>query len=225
METVVLTMEYPLVVYTSALRDDIGISRKHISSLGADRKWDSLLEKIRSDSSLVNTCRLPENKDSPVDLNTPLHWAAIGSAPSDVFENLIALNSARSLKNADGKTPYDIAKENGLGDSIEDMLELPQKVKENTKYMDKMEKGLKKAIEGRVADLIEKNGQQLPQLAFLYEFGELWYAVPGMYGGFSVEEHAKGVQASSWCRVAGGSGQRHVIDRDGNVELVEEGFV
>ncbi|KAG2428674.1 hypothetical protein HXX76_011379 [Chlamydomonas incerta] len=52
--------------------------------------------------------------------------------------------------------------------------------------------------------------------------------VPGMYGGFRFEFQQVGpdpvLVSESWCRVAGGSGQRHRITIQGT-ELVEEGFV
>lgn len=55
-----------------------------------------------------------------------------------------------------------------------------------------------------------------------------WFPVPGMYGGFAYEltEGADGLTLTveSWCRVVGGSGQRHIITPD-STELVEVGFV
>jgi hypothetical protein len=49
-----------------------------------------------------------------------------------------------------------------------------------------------------------------------------------MYGGFSYRLESVGVEAKlvseSWCRVVGGSGQRHEITSAGS-QLVEEGFV
>lgn len=60
------------------------------------------------------------------------------------------------------------------------------------------------------------------------EPGEQWFPVPGMYGGFSYSLHEEGgmpvLIVESWCRVVGGSGQRHRITADG-CELVAEGFV
>jgi hypothetical protein len=56
----------------------------------------------------------------------------------------------------------------------------------------------------------------------------MWFPVPGMYGGFSYRLESVGVEAKlvseSWCRVVGGSGQRHEITSAGS-QLVEEGFV
>jgi hypothetical protein len=55
-----------------------------------------------------------------------------------------------------------------------------------------------------------------------------WFPVPGMYGGFAYWFEGRGAArrlvTTSWCRVVGGSGQRHEITADG-CRLVEEGFV
>ncbi|MEI7956802.1 MAG: hypothetical protein WCJ66_16680 [Verrucomicrobiota bacterium] len=55
-----------------------------------------------------------------------------------------------------------------------------------------------------------------------------WFAVPGMYGGFSfrLQAHALGprIVTESWCRVVDGSGMRHTITPT-QVVLDEQGFV
>ena len=70
--------------------------------------------------------------------------------------------------------------------------------------------------------------KELPIISNETRQKEEWYAVPGMYGGFAyqlVDKDGKLILiCSSWCRVVGGSGQRHEITTDGCV-LVEEGFV
>ncbi|MFE2996365.1 hypothetical protein ACFXG4_15275 [Nocardia sp. NPDC059246] len=52
--------------------------------------------------------------------------------------------------------------------------------------------------------------------------------VPGMYGGFSIKLSQPGatpeLTVESWCRVVGGSGQRHVA-RPNRFDLVDMGFV
>ncbi len=57
---------------------------------------------------------------------------------------------------------------------------------------------------------------------------EAWFPVPGMCGGFAYRLVGSGpdlkLDASSWCRVADGSGQRHEITADA-ITLAEEGFV
>lgn len=55
-----------------------------------------------------------------------------------------------------------------------------------------------------------------------------WFPIPGMYGGFSYWLKGEGEDikliTESWCRVWGGSGQRHEITATGS-QLVEVGFV
>jgi hypothetical protein len=57
---------------------------------------------------------------------------------------------------------------------------------------------------------------------------KVWFAVPGMYGGFSFWLDGTGAGSrpmpESWCRVVEGSGQRHEITAQG-ARLVAEGFV
>ena len=85
-------------------------------------------------------------------------------------------------------------------------------------------------IRGRAERLVEEHGLRLPELEPLLELdtAEMWFAVPGMYGGFRYRLEAAGVRlkllSDSWCRVVEGSGQRHEITPGGS-QLVDEGFV
>jgi hypothetical protein len=85
-------------------------------------------------------------------------------------------------------------------------------------------------IRGRIDHELPNHGLRLPELEPLLELErpQMWFPVPGMYGGFSYCLESAGVQAKlvaeSWCRVIEGSGQRHEITSDGG-QLVAEGFV
>jgi hypothetical protein len=85
-------------------------------------------------------------------------------------------------------------------------------------------------IRGRAAELIDEQGLELPDLSPLLstDESEAWFPIPGMYGGFRYWLEGEGETAKliteSWCRVVGGSGQRHEITAQGS-RLVEEGFV
>ena len=217
---------YPINVYTSQLNDDVSNNCKTIADLSGARKWAELLDYLKDHlrgSSLdrINMSRLPVDESSKVDLRTALHLAAEGNAPIKVFEKLLELGASKSLKDAEGNTAYDIGKKNGLSEDILSLIEIPTKIRENEAVIKKMEAGLHQIILAREDWLIQSNGQILPQLVFLYEFEDFFYPVPGMYGGFRVTKHDDGVQVVSFCRISGGSGQRHVIDTEGNVELVE----
>lgn len=218
-------MEYPINVFTSVLREDLVQKNKTIADDSYSYAWPALFDELKTNPTMVNSCRLPTDDCAHAKLYTPLHQAANGKASIEVFQKLIELGASKTLKTATGSTAYDIAKRAGLSEDILKLIEIPEEIVKIESDIQKMEAGLHKTIIEVAGSLITKNGQQLPQLSFLYEFREFWYPVPGMYGGFSVSKHAKGVQAESWCRVAGGSGKCHVIDKDGNVELTAEGFV
>lgn len=219
-------MEYPLNVYQSVYTDGVVKANKTISDLSYVHDWPNLIKQIQECPNMVNTCRFPQNSSSEQPkLYTPLHQAAHGKASKGVFEELLKLGASKTLKTAKGETAYDIAKRLGESEDILKLLEVPKEVREKQDEIQKMEAGLHKAILGRAENLITKNGQALPQLAFLYEFGSFWYPVPGMYGGFNVEQTDDGIETSSWCRVVGGSGMLHAIDKEGNVVLKDEGFV
>lgn len=217
--------QYPINVNVKTYNESIVNDFRKIAELGQNKEWTELLETIDGDPERINSCALVE-KDTPHTLNTPLHHAALGSAPKEVFEQLLEMGSAKCLKNLAGETAYNIAAKSQLSQDILKLIEVPTEIKQKEAIIAKLEEGLHKVILGRVEDLIKKNEQALPQVAYLFEKGEFYYAVPGMYGGFSVSKNGdKGIVASSWIRVCGGSGQEHEIDNDGNTKLVNEGFV
>jgi len=93
-----------------------------------------------------------------------------------------------------------------------------------------IQRNFHEVIRGRAAELIDRQGIELPELAELLSSDEpkAWFPIPGMYGGFSYWFEGWGEQAKliteSWCRVVEGSGERHEISAQG-ISLVDEGFV
>ena len=81
---------------------------------------------------------------------------------------------------------------------------------------------IKELYEGRDPQAVLR----YPPVAIMHETParRLWFPVPGMYGGFDIQLRDGYLEVASWCRVVGGSGQRHVITED-RTTLVEEGFV
>ena len=211
---------YPINVFTCTYRDNVVKTHDNIDEFGKNGNWSELVEILKVHENLVNSSKLPvKNKGQP-SLFTPLHYAASGGAPKEIFEQLIEIGASKCLKTATGETAYDIATTKVLNPDILELLKMPKKIKQNAIEIEKMEKGLHKVIEGRVEKLIKDNGQALPQLALLFEKGSFYYPVPGMYGGFSVSEHEKGIQADSWIRICGGSEENHLIERDGTITLL-----
>ena len=95
-------------------------------------------------------------------------------------------------------------------------------------------RGLASVIDGRlrlpegIADSYGKPLEEClryPPVSVLPECPEqrLWFAVPGMYGGFSIALMKESyLYVESWIRVVGDSGQAHVVTHEG-VTLVDEG--
>src|SRR6266699_2274427 len=93
-----------------------------------------------------------------------------------------------------------------------------------------IERPFHEVIRERAAELVDRHGLPLPELAPLLESGQpkAWFPVPGMYGGFSYWLEGDCEQArlvtESWSRVVDGSGQRHEVTAAG-FKLLAEGFV
>jgi hypothetical protein len=155
---------------------------------------------------------------------TPLHQAAWHGAPVDVVERLIELGAWRTLRTARGQRAVDIARQHGH----EHLLEPLEPVicqNLNAETIGLLDLQLAGLVESRIRPQLEIEFRH-PTCEVLLEIpdGKLWYPVPGMYGGFSIALREEHLYVESWCRVVGGSGEGHVVTRDG-AYLVRAGFV
>ena len=199
--------------------------RAHSVSDAAKRyDWRRLLAILSENMDLVNATR-PGGSS----LYSPLHQVAHGGAPIEVAQQLIEMQAWRTLQNARGERPVDVAERNGHYRLTKVLTpELKHTVPHG--ILQKIQNNFHIIIRGRVSSLIEKHSLRLPELETLLEMEkpEIWFQVPGMYGGFEYCLESTGVNAklisTSWCRVVSGSGERHEITSAGS-KLVEEGFV
>ncbi|WP_240955137.1 ankyrin repeat domain-containing protein [Rhodococcus sp. 105337] len=155
---------------------------------------------------------------------TPLHQAAWHNAPVSVVEELIQRGGWPSLRTASGETAHDIAVKKGhitLGDS----LVPPTSKRVDNDVFSKLDEHLARLVESRIRPALPVRLRH-PATEALAETTDqaLWFPIPGMYGGFSIRLMRSYLFVESWCRVAGGSGQAHVVTTEG-FTLVEEGFV
>lgn len=156
---------------------------------------------------------------------TPVHQAAWHGAPASVLDELIHRGAWLTQRTADGATAHDIATARGHHSAAELLQPKP---------LQHLDPDKAAALDRHLADLVESRIRphltvQLvhPQCSVLTEMPDtsrLWYPIPGMYGGFSIQLMRGYLYTESWCRVVGGSGQAHVITTQGHV-LVDEGFV
>ncbi|MDO4260020.1 MAG: hypothetical protein Q4C87_10940 [Actinomycetaceae bacterium] len=154
----------------------------------------------------------------------PLHQAAWLGAPVEVVNQLITRGAWRSLRTAEGDRPIDIARRRHH-QHLEDALAVPAP--------NNIEARRFAAWDQRLSDLISERTGHLPpvrirpvptEVIVMEPLDHLWFAYPGMYGGFAMSVHRNRLVVESWSRVVGGSGQAHVITEGGCV-LVEQGFV
>ncbi|OBG73566.1 MULTISPECIES: ankyrin repeat domain-containing protein [unclassified Mycobacterium] len=194
--------------------------------------WSTVLNMLDEPSHPPNTNhQVDANQWRPggKSLFTVLHQAAWHGAPTDVVSELIERGALRSLKEAHGRTAYDIAVEHDHPDDLRQLL-LPPPSPLTTARIRALDTNLAQVIDGRVQELYPDRDLRkilrYPSVEVFHEAPDqrVWFAIPGMYGGFDMRLRQGYVETLSWCRVAGGSGQAHVITHEGAI-LVDEGFV
>ena len=212
------------VTRAETVNEDYAAIRHALADACKSYSWPRVLELITADRGLANVARLDGSA-----LFTPLHQAANGGASVKVIQKLVELGAWRSLQNARGERPIDVAVRSGHA-HLFDVLEPIYKHKIPLGILLKIQSYFHQVIRMRAEPLILERALRLPELEPLLELDDpkMWFAIPGMYGGFSYWLESTGVSAKlvseSWSRVEEGSGQRHIITTEGIV-LDEEGFV
>jgi hypothetical protein len=220
------------VLEPSLLKEEVVTRNHRLADAAKAGRWAEVFEVLELAWVSVNQWRL-----GGTSWYAPLHQAAWHGASESVVTGLIDRGALRTLPTRDGQTAYDIARARGHVHLLE--LLVPQHAIYTELTPERaaaLDRGLASVIDGRlklpdgIADSYGKPLEEClryPPVVVLPELPEqrLWFAVPRMYGGFSVAL-MKGnyLLVESWIRVVGGSGQTHVITHEG-VTLVDEGFV
>lgn len=198
-------------------------ARQALADAARAYDWPRVFEIVSEHGEFINSSR-PDGKSQ----FAPLHQAADGGASPEVVHRLIKMGAWRTLQNARGERPVDVAERRGH----HHLLEILKPVIKHCVPLGillKIQYHFHEVIRGRIEKALPNHGLRLPELEPLLELDrpQIWFAVPGMYGGFSYCLESAGIEAAlvteSWCRVVGGSGQRHRITSEGS-QLVEEGF-
>jgi hypothetical protein len=206
------------------LKESAAEARFALADAAKAYDWPCVFELISENKDFINSCR-PGGKS----LFTLLHQAAHGGAPVEVIRRLIDLGAWRTLQNTRGERAVDVAERRGH-QHLREILEPVLKRRVPIGVLLKIQSHFHEVIRGRIDHELPGHRLRLPELESLLELERphIWFPVPGMYGGFSYRLESTGVEAKlvskSWCRVVGGSGQRHEITSEGS-RLVEEGFV
>lgn len=225
-----MSMEWHGITKSATLTKEIAYKAHALAEAAKHYDWVRLFHLLEEFPLGLNSGR-PDGQS----LYTPLHQAAHAGAPIEVVSRLIQQGAWRTLQNARGERPLDVAVRKGHSNLFEILKPVLQR-QVPTGVLLTIQQHFHEVIRGRANDLVREHALRLPELEILLELQAthepekltMWFAVPGMYGGFAFDFVTEGVDArlvtESWCRVEGGSGQRHEITSAGSV-LVEEGFV
>jgi hypothetical protein len=198
--------------------------RNRLADHARSYDWPEVLAILAREPTLINSSR-----PGGASRFAPLHQAAHGGAPAEVVDKLIEMGAWRLLRNAAGERPFEVAQRKDHFHLSRSLEPVPRRdVPPAT--LGALERYFHAVIRGRAGNLVEQHALRLPELEPLLEMERpvVWFAVPGMYGGFRYRLEDEGAGAKlvteSWCRVVDGSGQRHEILASGS-RLIEEGFV
>lgn len=216
----VVTLEWFGPQRRESVADKELVRRDELADAARAGRWDRVLELV--EDGYANSIRV-----GGTSWFTPLHQVAWHGAPRSIADRLVAAGAWRTVRTSAGETPAEIAAAHGHEHLAESLT--PRYAREIAPArLAQLEAQLWAVMVGRVHDLCRGSRLRPPQLGPLLEYPDavMWCTVPGMYGGFGIRFGPVGDELSveSWCRVSGGSGQRHRIRPDG-FELVEEGFV
>lgn len=202
------------------LKPDVVVAGHALADAAKVGDWPRTLE-------LARTHRLGPNAWRPGGSSwfTPLHQAAHLGAPLDVVVELLRLGAWRRLPTADGRLPADLARDGGH-QHLDGVLAPPREARPVAPDVEAaLDRHLAEVVEGRIRPhLTARLRHPVTAVAAECPDQRLWYPVPGMYGGFSIARREHHLYVESWSRVAGGSGQAHVVTIAG-AELVDSGFV
>ncbi|TDV45547.1 ankyrin repeat protein [Actinophytocola oryzae] len=201
-------------------KEHVLANRDALADAARDGRWDEVFARLDEDPSLVNAWR-----PGGTSWYTPVHQAAWHGVDLPTVRRLLTYGPWLTLRDARGDRPLDIALRGGrahLDGPLVPVVRNPV----STDTLTALRRHLHGLVRERAAELVDEQELRLPEPVVLTELGDpgLWFAVPGMYGGFHIVLRGEELAVESWSRVVGGSGQRHLITRDGCV-LTEQGFV
>jgi hypothetical protein len=166
-------------------------ARQALANAGRAYDWSQVFAILSEHPEFVNATR-PGGRS----LYAPLHQAAHGSASIEVVQRLLDLGAWRTLQNARGERPVDVARRMSRRHLLS-ILEPEYKRHVPLGILLKIQRHFHGVIRERAARLIEAHALRLPELEPLLELErpKIWFPIPGMAGGFSYWLEEVGVGA------------------------------
>ena len=159
---------------------------------------------------------------------TVLHQAAWHGAPKSVVADLLERGALRSLRDAKGRTAFDVAVEHDHEGRLGELLQ-PPRCPLSANQIRSLDSQLAALIAGRIQDRVFDGDLHTslrnPPVEILHELPgkRVFFPLPSQYG-FLVELQRGALEVKSWCGLVEGSGQTHLVTPDGSV-LIDQGFV
>jgi len=219
MVTSVAAAEWDGATRRTTYEDYVLADRDALADAARDGRWAEVFARLDRYPGLVNAWR-----PGGPSWYTPVHQAAWHGADTSVVRRLLTYDPWLTLRTAAGDRPLDIALRGGhahLAGLLVPVVHHPVP----TDVLATLRRHFHDLVRERAAGLVDEHQLRLPELDVLTELAEadVWFPVPGMYGGFRFVLQGHELDVRSWIRVVGGSGQAHRITVDGTV-LTEEGF-
>ncbi|EPS41988.1 hypothetical protein H072_4043 [Dactylellina haptotyla CBS 200.50] len=215
----------------STYHDHYVQTRAKLADLAYNGRFDKALDLIEEEK-IPNSWRLrtsEEFENKPPSGWTTLHQAALlPTAEISHVERLISLGAYRNLRTLDtNETAYDIAKRSGKSRDFLAALKPVYKRALDEETIKNFQKGLDEVVNDRVNRLIVEHRFRIPPIEVLLEVPtmHIWSPIPGFYGGFHIKlKEDDTLELESFCRVAGGSGMTHMVQKDGTWKCTESGL-
>ncbi|WP_343709447.1 ankyrin repeat domain-containing protein [Mycobacterium sp.] len=214
------------VLDPSVMTDDLVTAGHQLADAAKEGDWPAVMSLLDRQSKwlVINQWR-----PGGPSWFTALHQAAWHGAPVDVARELIDRGALRALRDAKGRTPFDVATEQGSSARLRQLLSPPRSRARSTHH-EALDQRLAELIDGRIAGrLFEgdlRSVLRYPPVEILHELPgqRVWFPLPGKYGFHIALQHGAALEVKSWCGLVEGSGQAHLVTPDGSV-LVDHGFV
>ena len=218
------------VLDAGLLKDEVVARNHRLADAAKTGRWSEVFEVLDLSWVSVNQWRLGGSS-----WFTPLHQAAWHGAPH--VRDLRPARPGSAPRTARPRRPDAVRRREGAWPRPPARPpRIPGLTRLTPSRSADLDRGLASVIDGRLClpeGIAESYGKPLeeclryPPVAVLPECPQqrLWFAVPGMYGGFSITlMDGNYLYVESWIRVVGDSGEAHVVTHEG-VTLVDEGFV
>ena len=213
------------VLDTSVMADDLVSAGHRLADAAKAGNWPAVMKELDHE---WNWLVINQWRPGGAAWFTALHQAAWHGAPTGVVAELLDRGALRSLRDSKGRTPFDVAVEHDHTPALRELLQPPPSplTRAQIRALDaRIAELIDGRIHGRVYDGDLRKVLRYPPVEILHELPgqRVWFPIPAKYG-FHIELQRGALEVKSWCGLVEGSGQAHLVTREGSV-LVDQGFV